>query len=241
VRNPDRGKFALESIPEGDYTMTVRFPGLVDRDVDVSAAAGKENDVGTIVLEEGAEIWGVVRRASGRDLPSVVRVVLARKLDAPGGGVSWETVGRAVVQSDGVYRMRGLPTGNFYIQPTTPGATLGTSDPEPISISSPSDVVQNDIVMYGEGYLDIICFDVVDGSRKRVVIPPSYAIRKSDGKETRWWGNRTPLRPGAYELQMELAGGDGVPKRYSVRPFTVQEDETTGPIEVSLHEIRDAE
>ena len=95
--------------------------------------------------------------------------------------------------------------------------------------------------MYGEGYVDLVCFDVVDGSRKRVVIPPTYVIRKSDGSEIRWLGNRTPLRPGTYELQMQLPGEDGVPKRYSVRSFTVQEDETTGPIEVSLHEIRDAD
>jgi len=242
VRNPDDGKFTLQGIPEGDYTMTVRFPGLVDRDVPASAVAGKENDVGTIVLEEGAEVWGVVRRASGQDLPPVVRVVLARRIAADGGGpVSWETVARAVVQSDGVYRMRGLPTGEFYIQPTTPGATLGTTEPEPVAIRSPSDVVEKPITMYGEGYIDLACYDVVDGSRKRVVIPPAYVIRKADGKEIRWLGNRTPLRPGGYDLQFELLDGNGVPKRYSAGSYTVQEDETTGPIEVSLPEIRDAD
>jgi hypothetical protein len=245
VRHPERGAFKLQGVPEGDYTMIVRYPGLVDKEVDVSAVAAQENDVGTIVLEEGAEIRGRVNRASGKDLPNVVRVQLARRIPQPsqdgGEQVFWETVARIVVQKDGTYRMRGLPTGTFFIQPTTPGANLGTTEPERVTIGSPSDVIQRDLVMYGEGYADFHFFDLVDGSRTRVIIPPSYAIRKSDGKENRWFGNRTPLRPGTYELQVELKDRSGVSKRYTATEFTVQEDATTGPIEVSLHEIRDAD
>ena len=98
--------------------------------------------------------------------------------------------------------------------------------------------------MYGEGYVDFAFYDLVRGSRTRVIVPPCYLIRKADGQETRWQGNRTPLRPGTYSLQVELQDENGVPKRHTVRDpeaITVQEDETTGPIEVSLHEIRDAE
>jgi hypothetical protein len=199
IRNADRGKFKMQGIPEGSYKLLVRFPGLVDREVDITAVAGQDSDIGTIVLHEGAEVWGTLRRASGKDLPPVVRVILARRIarrTRDGEQVSWQTIARVVAQQDGLYRMRGLPEGTFYIQPTTPGANFGTTEPDKITISTPSDRIHKNIVMHGEGYVDLAYYDLVRGSRTRVIIPPSYAIRKADGKETRWLGNRTPLRPG---------------------------------------------
>ncbi|MHC4940456.1 MAG: carboxypeptidase-like regulatory domain-containing protein [Planctomycetota bacterium] len=244
-RNTDRGKFKMQGLPEGAYKLVVRYPGLVDREIDIVAVAGKDTDVGTIVLHEGAEVWGTVRRASGKELPPVVRVVVAKKITKRDGKqVFWQTVGRVVVQKDGSYRIRGLPNGTYYIQPLQRGANLGTSEPEELTIRSASDTVQRNITMYGEGYVDLAFYDLVRGSRTRVIVPPCYLIRKADGEETRWQGNRTPLRPGTYSLQVELQDENGVPKRHTIRDpeaITVQEDETTGPIEVSLHEIRDAE
>jgi len=242
VPKADNGKFTLRGIPEGDYRLFVRLPGLVDETVDVSAVAGEENDVGTIVLADGAEIWGVVSTASGKELPSIVRVVLAKKVTrGDGKQVFYEPVARVPVQSDGSYSMSGLPEGTFWIQPTVDGANLGTSEPEQIAIARSTDVIRKDITMHGEGFLDLHFYDMVDGARRRVLIPPTYAIRKSDGKETRWFSSGTPLRPGKYEIQVALKNEDNVSVRYTAAEVTVQEDETTDPIEVSLHEIRDAE
>jgi len=72
------------------------------------------------------------------------------------------------------------------------------------------------------------------------VAVPTFLVRKSDGKEERWFGTGVRFRPGTYEVILEMKNEEGVPTRYKGPTLTVQEDETTGPIEISLQEIRDA-
>ncbi|MEM8883849.1 MAG: carboxypeptidase regulatory-like domain-containing protein [Planctomycetota bacterium] len=241
VTNPEKGRFSVEGIPEGTYEMTVRFPGLIDRKVRVTAVAGRTVDAGTIQLREGAEIYGSVRRDSNKEIEGIVRVVVARKGTARGSeAIAWTTVGRAVVQSDGSYRIKGLPPGDFFIQPTS-DSNLSTTEPEPIRVASATDVVRKDLVIYGSGFVDLKYWDMIEGARRQVVPVPTFLRRKADGEESVWKGNATRFRPGTYELIVELKGKDGVPKRYTVQTLTVQEDETTGPIEISLFEIRDAQ
>ncbi|MHC4953921.1 MAG: hypothetical protein ACYTGZ_08520 [Planctomycetota bacterium] len=239
ITNPDKGKFTMHGVPEGEYTMNVRFPGLIDKSVPIKAVAGQENDIGTIVLEEGAEIWGTVRRDSGKPIEEIVRVVLSRNVGTP-KKPKWEPVARAVVQKDGSYRLRGLPTGTFFMQPLAV-VNLSTTEPEEVTIQGPTESIQKNLMMYGSGFVQFHYWDLVDGALRRVVAVPTYLVRKSDGQEYRWWGSGTRFRPGAYEIQFEMDNAEGVPTRYKGKTVTIQEDETPDPIEVSLHELRDGE
>lgn len=239
--HPDNGRFSMEAIPEGDYTLTVRFPGLVDAQATVHAVAGQKTDVGTIRLMAGAEIWGNVTRAGGKEIKGVVRVALARRIRRPGHSVDeYVTVARTVVQKDGSYRMRGLPNGTFYIQPVQT-TNLGTTKPELITVNGASDSIRKDMVMHGSGFVALHYFDTVRGSRIRVVAVPTYLIRKADGNETRWWGSGSSFRPGVHDIQVEMKNSQGVPTRYTAAQVTIQEERTAGPIELSLDEIRNAD
>jgi len=239
VSEPDRGRFKISGIPEGNYTMNIRFPGLTDKSVEVTAVAGQETDIGTIILEEGAEIWGTVRSASGKELSSVMRVVLARKVKrGKTKQDTYETVARMVVKKDGSYRLRGLPTGTFWIQPVT-AVNLSTTEPQQVTITGPSQALQVNLVVYGSGFVEFSYWDTLNGARRQVVAVPTYLIRKSDGKQERWFGSGARFRPGTYDVEFEMKNEQGVPTRYRGSAITVQEDQTTGPIEVSLPEIRD--
>ena len=235
------GEFLMSGVPEGTHTMTVRFPGLIPTDVEVTAIGAQETDVGTIVLEEGAEIWGSVSRDSGRELHEVTRVVLSRKvIDANTDRERWEPISRCVVLKDGTYRLRGLPLGTFWLQPLEQ-VNLSTTEPEEVTISGRSDSLQRNLVLHGSGFVDFSFWDEVEGSRRLVVPVPTFLVRKADGKEYRWWGNGVRLRPGTYEVQFQMPDAAGVSKRHTWKTIRVQEDETTGPIEVSLPEIRNGQ
>jgi hypothetical protein len=54
-------------------------------------------------------------------------------------------------------------------------------------------------------------------------------------------GEGTRLRPGEYEVYVDLRTKGDALKRYSVGRHRVQEGQTTGPIEVRLYEIRKRE
>jgi len=241
VSKPDRGKFKMSGIPEGDYAMTIRFPGLTDKTFDVTAVAARETDIGTIVLEEGAEIWGEVRLASGGEIKDVMRVVLSRKIKRGKTKMdSYEPISRTVVKSDGSYRLRGLPTGTFWLQPLSV-VNLSTTEPEQVTITGPTQVLQKDLIVYGSGFVDFSYWDTVEGSRRQIVPVPTFLTRTADGKAERWYGNGSRFRPGTYDVEFEMKNEEGVPTRYKGPRITIQEDQTTGPIEVSLPDIRDAE
>ena len=61
-----------------------------------------------------------------------------------------------------------------------------------------------------------------------------------DGLDVEWVGSNTPVRPGAYRIEIGIPAepGSDVLTRYTAGEVEVQEGETAGPIRVSLHEIR---
>jgi hypothetical protein len=76
------------------------------------------------------------------------------------------------------------------------------------------------------------------------VQPPTYLVG-TDGKEIRWQGIGTRLRPGSYAVYVELADNQGVQKRYKAKDIEVAERERPGsgaepkdPIEIRLFEVR---
>jgi hypothetical protein len=165
-----------------------------------------------------------------------VRRVLDEALNREG----WETVAVGACRQDGTYTLTGVPEGSFFLWPEEVDQwNRNVTDPAPVEVRRGVGVVRKDLVVYGEGSLDLVFFDLVQGGIRQVVPPPTFLLERRSGKEIRWFGAGTPLRPGRYELVVELSDTEGVSQRYVVREVAVQEGETTGPIEVALHETRD--
>jgi len=234
----EQGGFRLLGVPEGDYTLYVRYGNLVDKSVDVTAVAGKEIDVGVIRLDLGAQVHGTVRNANGSELEGIIRVHLARKRVNPRTGrEGWEPVKRAYCKKDGSYVLKGVPAGRYWIWPENKSKASRTTDPVRVDMAPGTGVVQMDLTIHGEGLLKLKFFDEIEGTVREVVRPPTFLLEKSTGEEIRWMGEGTPLRAGSYDVSVELENEGGVPQRYSVQTVEIQESETTGPIEVRLHEI----
>lgn len=235
------GEFTLYSVPEGDYMLNVRYGNLVDKVVRVTAVAGEEVDAGTITLESGAEIHGTVRGSDGGAVEGLVRVHLARKvLDERLQRERWETVARAYCKKDGSYSLKGIPPGSFWLWPENTKKASRTTDEVPITVASAASVIERNLVLYGEGSLKLKFMDEVEGAVREVVRPDFvWLVEKATGKEIRWFGEGSYLRPGRYDVFVVLENEKGVPQRYKWREVRIQEGETTGPIEVALYEIRD--
>ncbi len=233
------GAFALYQVPEGRYTLAIRYGNLVDQEVEVVVEGGKEADAGVITLAEGAEIYGTVRNESGAALEDGVRVHLARKAFHPTlKRDEYVLVKRAICKPDGTYRIRGVPQGELWIWPE-PGRVTGTTPPRPVSIQPGTGGLPLDLLIHGTGYLRFAFFDEIQGERRQVVQPPVHLVHVASGEETRWMSEGTPLRPGSYEVYVELPGREGVPHRYKAPDVEVQEGRKSDPIEVRLFEIRD--
>ncbi|MHC4548111.1 MAG: carboxypeptidase-like regulatory domain-containing protein [Planctomycetota bacterium] len=234
----ENGTFKLYQVPEGNYLLRVRFGNYIDAHLEVEAIGGQEVDVGSITLREGAEIYGTVRRSDGSELEGVVKVHLGRKVKSRSGQEVFEIVGRSYALKDGTYRIKGVPVGSFWLWPESVKDPSGVTDPVPIEVARGVGGVQRDLVIHGEGFLELKFMDEVDGKVTHVVPPPTYLIETATGKEIRWFGAGTRLQGGRYEVAVELKDAAGVPHRYKVREVAVQEGKTTGPIEVRLFEIR---
>jgi hypothetical protein len=238
------GAFTVYQVPGGSYDLHVRHGNLVDRVLPIEVEGGKELDVGVIRLETGAQIAGVVRRWNGRELEGVVRVNLSKRVQR-GGREAWEEVGRAFVQQDGSYILKGIAPGSYGIQPESLDNPTGATDIVDVVVPEGTGSIDLNLVLWGEGILDLKFMDLVEGSARHVVQPPTYLVG-TDGKETRWLGIGTRLKPGSYTVYVELPNAQGVPSRYKARDVEVTERERPGqgadtkdPIEIRLFEVRD--
>ena len=241
----ENGAFAVYQVPGGSYKLHIRHGNLVDQEIPIEVTGGKELDVGTIRLEEGAQIAGIVRGSDGKELLGVVRVNLGRKVTNKAGREAWQEVAKAYVQKDGSYALKGIAPGTYGIQPESVDHPTGTTDITEISVPSGVGSIQLDLTLWAEGTIEFRFIDLVDGSARHVVQPPTYLVG-TDGRETRWLGVGTRLRPGSYTVYVELPDAQGVPRRYKAREVEVTERERPGqgtatkdPIEIRLFEVRD--
>ncbi|MCK6458507.1 MAG: hypothetical protein L6Q95_01270 [Planctomycetes bacterium] len=242
----ENGKFHVFQVPGGSYKLHIRHGNLVDKEIDVDVEGGKELDVGTIRLEEGAQITGVVRRSNGKEIEGVVRVNLGIRVKNPSGVAGWREAGRSYVQQDGTYIFKGIAPGEYGIWPESVENPTATTEPLDIVVRPGEMALQKDLVLHSEGILDLRFVDEVDGSTRQVVQPPTYLVETATGKEIRWFGIGTRLKPGSYGVYVELPDAQGVPRRYKARDVEVVErpprgQEGTGqdPIEIRLFEVRD--
>ncbi len=235
----ENGKFEMFQIPEGKYVMQVRYGNLQDTHKDIEIVGGEETDAGTITLETGNEIYGTVRMANGKPLKGVVRVSLGKRQKTLAGHQVFEIVGRAYVQRDGTYSIKGVPPGDFWLEPQTTGATQRTTDPIRVSIKPSTGGLERNLLLYGFGTVSLKFLDLVDEQLVHVHRPEqAFLVEAATGKEIRWYSDGQALRPGRYTLFVVMKREDGVPQRYKAAEVNVQEGEKPDPIEVRLDEIR---
>ena len=244
-----KGEFAVYGVPEGTYTLVVEDAARQFKDERIQgvvAIAGKEVDVGTIIVEEGAEIAGTVTRSNGEPLEKPVRVIVARRKEKD----QWEHLRRNVwCNSDGTYRIPGLPQGTFHLWPDEGGAT---TDPVEVTLAPGTGFLEVDLVLQGEGTIDLQYMDHDrDGRLVEVSWPPTILVEERTGKKHLVRGPGHRLRPGKYSLfvKIQLADGSWVtPKAKEVEvketePYKsrdIQDLPPRNPITVRLDEIREA-
>jgi hypothetical protein len=235
----ENGAFTIYQVPAGRYRLRIRWGSYVDAVVPVEAAGGVETDVGTITLRSGAEIYGSVTRANGKPLEGVVKVLLSARVKNRAGRESYQLVRRAWVQKDGTYRLRGIPEGTFFLQPESVSQESTTTPPERVEVPPNAGGIERNLVLYGEARMRIRFLDLVRGQERQVVPPTTWAVEERSGKEIRWYGEGTTLRPGKYTVYVDMNNAEGVSQRYRCFTIDLQEDGDPDPIEVRLYEIRD--
>jgi len=243
----ENGKFHVYQVPGGPYKLHIRHGNFVEKVMAIDVTSGKELDVGVLRLEEGAQISGIVRRSNGQELEGVVRVSLGTKVKDAAGHDVWQEVKRGYVQQDGSYIIKGVPPGDYGIWPESVENPTATTIKDEINVPGGTAALQHNLVLWSEGILDLRFFDRVEGKGEiQVVQPPTYLVETTTGKEIRWFGIGTRLRPGSYTVFVELPDEQGVQKRYRARDVEVterpprgQEGEGKDPIEIRLFEVRD--
>ncbi|MBK9071505.1 MAG: carboxypeptidase regulatory-like domain-containing protein [Myxococcales bacterium] len=107
------GAFTLEAVPAGNYALRVKGAGFVEGAKDgVVVKGGETTDVGTIVVERGRTVAGVVRDAKGAPVVGA-KVYLGTMIVASGtgiGGSGEATSGEGSTESggDGTFSFGGI-------------------------------------------------------------------------------------------------------------------------------------
>jgi hypothetical protein len=240
----EAGAFKVYRVPSGRYRLHARHGDLIEHVMEVEVAGGQELDVGVLRLEEGVQIAGVVTRPSGRELGEVVRVFLSRKMKVAGGD-AWEEVKRAYCREDGSYVIRGVAPGTYWIRPEALAGSGAATEAERIEVPKGVGAIEKDLKLYSDCFLNLRFLDMHEDRVIEVPRPPTYLIEAGTGREVRWLGTGTRLRPGKYTVQVERPDDKGVPRRYTAREVEVVELPSEGlapanpePIEIRLFEIR---
>jgi hypothetical protein len=234
----EKGEFIVHQVPEGKYILHIKFGDYINRKIEIEAIGGKETDIGTVTMEDGAMVYGTVTRSDGAAFEGVIKVHLGRKYRNRAGNEVYEIVGRGYAKQDGRYWIKGVPTGTFWLWPESVKDPSDVTDPVRVEIGRGTGGVERDLVIYGTAFLKLKFLDEIEGRVLQVVQPATYLIETRTGKEIRWFGEGTRLRPGRYEIYVELEDANGVSQRYKAGAASVQEGETPDPIEIRLFEIR---
>ena len=210
------GEFAIKSVAQGRYKLTVRYASFLDKEIPaITVRPGVETDVGTIRLEEGGEVFGILRRENGKELGRTFKVYVGRR-----EGDRLTTVRNAYCTPTGEYRVPGIPEGTFEVWPEADSTTVETVE---VRVAR-GGATRQDLVIPGVGYLNFVFVDIKKGELVPALPPKVWLKSARGGKEIRWVAQSQPLRPGRYEVEYSLLHpGDGTMHRVSGGSVTVKE------------------
>ena len=128
----DEGRFAFAGLPAGDYTVKASRPAFLETafgasrpgrpGTPISLAAGQRATDVTMVLPHGSAIEGLLRDTAGDAAPGMR--VEAIRLSRNAQGERGERAGVAFTDDRGIYRLYGLPAGD-YVLVATPSVVVG--------------------------------------------------------------------------------------------------------------------
>ncbi len=234
------GEFTIYNVPEGRYKLRILAREFAEITKEIEVFGGQATDVGLLSAQRGAEVYGTIRRSNQTAVEGVVRVIVAKRVRGKHGREQFEEVRRAYAKQDATYRIFGLLPGTYWIQPDL--VTSPSSNPtfEKVVIGPTTGAIELDLVVSGHGTLDLQFFDEVEKQLRQVVQPKQIILVNSRNEtETRWLSPGTPIKSGKYDVYVVLPDSEGVSQRYKCRRVTIQEGESTGPIRVELHQLRD--
>jgi hypothetical protein len=143
VLSDDQGRFTLVGLPDGNYTLAAVKPGFVSATygekqpgrgpgVVVSLLAGQRHDGLVIRLVRGGVITGRVFDDGGRPFPGAPVTLLEsrivngeRRFVAPPLGPAAVLEPRALTDDRGIYRIYGLPPGEYIVSSAVPASGGG--------------------------------------------------------------------------------------------------------------------
>jgi hypothetical protein len=143
VLSDDQGRFTLVGLPEGNYSLAAVKPGFVSATygekqpgrgpgVVVSLLAGQRHDGLVIRLVRGGVITGRVFDDGGRPFPGSPVTLMEsrivngeRRFVTPPVGPGAVLEPRAVTDDRGIYRIYGLPPGEYIVSSVVPAAGGG--------------------------------------------------------------------------------------------------------------------
>jgi len=107
------GKFNIREVPPGSYELTVRGPRFATTYApDILVGAGEQVDVGSISVEKGRVLRGVVRDASGSPVAGT-NVVMANQIISDGTSLIPENIGSSLDTQSGLRRAVTDTSGQF--------------------------------------------------------------------------------------------------------------------------------
>ncbi len=112
------GAFRLEGVPTGKVFVRVDGPELVAEALtEVTLAAGEVTDLGTITVQRGRKLAGVVVDASGQPVAGAL-IVVAKEIQGDGAQPVPEPrvdLDQVVSGADGRYVLRGIGSGTYMV------------------------------------------------------------------------------------------------------------------------------
>jgi hypothetical protein len=128
----DAGRFTFAGVPPGDYTVKASRPAFLETafgasrpgrpGTPIALAAGQPATDVTVVLAHGSAIEGLLRDTAGDPAPGMR--VEAIRLSRNAQGERGERAGVAFTDDRGIYRLYGLPAGD-YVLVATPSVVVG--------------------------------------------------------------------------------------------------------------------
>jgi hypothetical protein len=233
------GKFRIEGLPAGLWTLRVKASGYADFEQEVEVVPGAPAVKLAAAMSRGAAVAGRIREAGGTSL-SGANVTFASESVAAIGGATWVS---ASLAADGSFRATGFKPGAYRMNVgmSTSGAESAWFLPQDggrVVIEAAADEVRVDAVVFAAGALRI---DLPQDPRlppgpwaggratpeqERFGAAARLEIRDASGKVVRettglFQGYAGPLGyvillPGDYVVRLELPGAEPREERAAV-------------------------